>query len=1349
MHYLCSGTKVHYDRDVMEYKISDLIDINRIHNLLNTFVQANRITTSIIDLEGNILSSTGWLDMCTKFHRTHPELNKKCIESDTILLQKLRKKTGYTIYKCLNGIMHAAMPIIIDKKQIGNLFMGQFFLEPPDIDFFRSQASRYGFDETEYLSALSKIPVIPETKVKDILEFLLDLTELLGEMGLSRIHQLKMNEELHKSEEKYRLLIENQNDLILKLNGQQKIVYASPNYCKTFGKKEEDLWETTVSIMTHININSTPPVVSEIPAEEDYFFQREARMLTINGWRWFDWSVKVIPDNSGNIKEIICVGRDITENKNAELSLYESELLLNEVGTIAKIGGWSIDLTNRKPKWTKGTYDIVEIEYGNKIPGLDEHIVYFLHEFRPLVSKAIRKLIKEHIQFDFEAKLKTAKGNIKWCRAIGRGIWKDGQCIKIYGTFQDISERKKFEDELIKSEKILREKNQFIESIVNLSPDLMFIHDIVEQKNIYTNDALKIILGYSPDELKSMGGRVLTDLMHPDDYQAYLRNIFPKYSKVSDNEFIIHEFRMKHKNGQWIWLECREMIYIRDQDGTPRQSFGVIHDITERAIYEEKLKKAYETASKAEEIANLGSCSWNINNDELAWSDNLCRIHGLEPEQFDKKFDTALKFVHNDDKHIMYEEIERMYAEKTSGKIEYRIITTTGIEKILEATNRLFLNDNSDITDIIVMIQDITERKEAEKALSESEKKYRSLFNGMLNGFALSRMIYDSDNKPVDWVFLDVNDAFVKITGYPKDIIGKRIMEIAPHTKENAPELFEIFGKIASEGPTAKRKKFDIYLKNLKIWLSIIAYSPMKDHFVTVFDDITSSKEFEQALQESEARYRSLVESSTDHLFLLSPTGDFIASNDRVEHLNLEKGSELNGKNINELFTGETLNIFRNKLGQVILTERAVNYEHRIPVQRGKFIYQSITLYPVKRKDALWAIGGISRDITEQKLVDEQLRQLGKMESIGRLAGGIAHDFNNILNIINGYGELAMEEVNSDDPAYEYLAEILKASKRSAELTNQLLAFARKQTIEPAVLDINRIIRNSEKMFRRLLGEDIDFRFLPEKNLWPILMDESQLDQILTNLAVNARDAISNTGTIIVETNNILLDEDYCNIHPGFIPGEYVFISFSDSGIGMDKDTIEHIFEPFYTTKMEGKGTGLGLSTIYGILDQNNGYINVYSEPGQGTTFQIYIPRHEGEVPESTDKKKEPILTGTETIMVVEDEDQILKLSMEILKNLGYKVLTFQKPEQALKYCESNNEEIHLLLTDVVMPVMNGKELKDKIEKIRPGIKTLFMSGYTANVIVHRGVLSENVNFIQKPFSKISLATRVREVLDK
>jgi signal transduction histidine kinase len=386
----------------------------------------------------------------------------------------------------------------------------------------------------------------------------------------------------------------------------------------------------------------------------------------------------------------------------------------------------------------------------------------------------------------------------------------------------------------------------------------------------------------------------------------------------------------------------------------------------------------------------------------------------------------------------------------------------------------------------------------------------------------------------------------------------------------------------------------------------------------------------------------------------------------------------------------------------------------------------------------------------EREALQEQLRQSQKMEAIGRLAGGVAHDFNNLLTVIKGYSQLSLAETKEDNPLRENIEEIGKATDRAADLTRQLLAFSRRQVMEMRVLDINAHIQSLDKMLRRLIGEDIQLMSTLAEDVGRVRTDPGQIEQLIMNLAVNARDAMPHGGKLTIETANVDLDEAYARGHVAVTPGRYVMISVSDSGVGMAPEVRDRVFEPFFTTKEKGKGTGLGLSTVYGIVKQSNGNIWVYSELGKGTTFKIYLPRVD-EPPEELKERvvRGELLRGNETVLVVEDEEEVLKLAGRILRRHGYHVLEAASGEEALKACKEKKEPFHLLLTDVVMPQMSGRQLAGQLREVCQNFKVLYMSGYTDNAITYHGVLEKGTNYIQKPFTVEGLARKVREVLSR
>lgn len=511
-------------------------------------------------------------------------------------------------------------------------------------------------------------------------------------------------------------------------------------------------------------------------------------------------------------------------------------------------------------------------------------------------------------------------------------------------------------------------------------------------------------------------------------------------------------------------------------------------------------------------------------------------------------------------------------------------------------------------------------------------------------------------------------------------------------------------------------------------------------------------REILELLQKSEERLRSYVELSPHGVFITDEHGYYTDVNPAASVITGYTTHELLEMNISEMLPPGSLQWGTNNFKQLVETGRSSG-ESAYLRKNGETGYW--TLEAVKLSATSFM--GMVTDITKRKQAEEersklqqQLLQAQKLESVGRLAGGVAHDFNNLLTVILGGAYLALMELNPGQPLYDYITSIQKAAEKSADLTQQLLAFARKQTFMPIVLDLNETIENMIKMLQRLIGEDIELKWQPKSNLWPVKADPSQIDQILANLCVNARDSISDIGKITIQTGNYTVDEGNMTELADAIPGEYVHISICDNGCGMDTDTLTRIFEPFFTTKGEGKGTGLGLATVYGVVRQNNGFINVYSEPGLGTTFTIYLPRYASNAEQMFAKEdtEPPAPRGLETILLVEDEPSILNMTATILTKQGYKVLEANTPAEAIRLANEHSETIDLLITDVIMPEMNGKDLANRLMTLYPEFKCLYMSGYTADIISHHGVFDEDTNFIQKPFSLPDLSNKVRAILN-
>ena len=711
-----------------------------------------------------------------------------------------------------------------------------------------------------------------------------------------------------------------------------------------------------------------------------------------------------------------------------------------------------------------------------------------------------------------------------------------------------------------------------------------------------------------------------------------------------------------------------------------------------------------------------------------------------------KAFETL---IHPDDiKDIQAAWNEAVKHPEKTVTVQYRHIHKTQGWVYSEAIAQSFLNDPA-INGVIASVRDITERKKTEEAI-EKHKQVLQLF---IEYAPASIAMFDTEMR-----YISASQRF--LTDYRIDdhaIIGKSHYDVFPEIPERLKEIHRrcLQGAIerCDQDPFPRSNgKLDWIRWEVRPWYE----NTGKIGGLILFSEvITKQVEDAENVRESEKKFRDLFHQHSAIKLIIDPdTGNIVDANIAAEKFygwSVEQLQKMRIQDINTLSPEQ----IKAEIEKVRNRERGYfEFRHRLAdgSVRDVSIYSS--KISIKGKELLHSI---VHDISERKKAEEeqeklreQLVQAQKMESVGLLAGGVAHDFNNMLGVILGHAEMAMDQIGPTQPLFADLEEIRKAASRSADLTRQLLAFARKQTVAPKVLDLNETIEGLLKMLRRLIGEGIDLVWMPGTGLWPVKIDPSQLDQILANLCVNARDSIAGVGKIIVETGNDTFDEEFCATHAGSVSGEYVKISVSDTGRGMDRVTLSHIFEPFFTTKDVGEGTGLGLSTVYGAVKQNNGFIDVYSKPGQGTIFTINLPRFKDVCtnrPAFKEGAEVPIVGGHETILLVEDEPTILKMTTMMLQRLGYTVLAANTPYAAIRIVEESVDEIQMLMTDVIMPEMNGRDLADRLLTIKKGMKCLFMSGYTSDIVSSQGVLIEGMHFIQKPYTQKELAMRIREVL--
>lgn len=721
----------------------------------------------------------------------------------------------------------------------------------------------------------------------------------------------------------------------------------------------------------------------------------------------------------------------------------------------------------------------------------------------------------------------------------------------------------------------------------------------------------------------------------------------------------------------------------------------------------------------------------------------FARLLGFESVEAALSADAASLYPASGERERFLSHLRR---ERALQSVEAELIRRDGA-RITVLSNVIGVFDGQDrLVRFFGFLFDITERKRAEGELARTVREWQSTFDAANDAIC----VLGADQR-----VLRSNRTAEQLFDRPAaDIAGRYYWEIALGTAQPIP------GCPVQRARTSLRRE-TMELQIGERWFEVTA-DPMVNEAgefsgaVHTVSDVTERRRAEQTLHTSEERLRVGLNAANIAVFDQDMDLRYVW----MYQPQLGYGSEeVVGHTDADLLPLEAARHVMEIKRRVLESGQRERAEIPVSVGGQTFVYDLVAEPLRDASGAIVGLTGASLDITERKAAEEeketlraQLAQARKMESVGRLAGGVAHDFNNALTVIMGHAALALEQVGQEGPLHGHLEEIQKAGQRSADLTGQLLAFARKQAVAPAVQDLNRTLEGLLRMLRRLIGEEIVLTWMPGTGIRLVEIDPSQVSQLLTNLCVNARDAIAGVGKVTIETSNVTFDEAACSSRPGSSPGDYVRLAVSDDGAGMGKDVLEHVFEPFFTTKALGRGTGLGLATVYGIVKQNQGYINVTSEPGEGSTFEIFLRASskdavQAEAGRAGGAEEAPRGCG-ETVLLVEDEAPVLRLGETMLEQLGYTVLCAGTPGEAMRKAQSHPGAIELLVTDVVMPEMNGKDLAERVRAARPKIRCLFVSGYTADIIAHRGVLDEGIRFLQKPFSVRDLAFKVRDALD-
>lgn len=883
----------------------------------------------------------------------------------------------------------------------------------------------------------------------------------------------------------------------------------------------------------------------------------------------------------------------------------------------------------------------------------------------------------------------------------------------------------------------LIEQEEMFRLISEHAADMIAVVD-TNGRRIYNSPAYEKVLGYTQQELKNTLG---FEQIHPDD-----RSRVEEAARTARVQGVGQrtEYRMRHKDGSWRHLESSAST-IRNEKGEVEKLIIVNRDVTDRRRAEEALRESEERFKTLFENALLGIYRTTPDGQILMANPTLCRMLGYSCLEELQKHNLEEKGFNPD---YSREDFKRELEEKGSVVgLEGRWRRRDGTTIFVRESARVVLDPSGNLLYYEGTVEDVTARKRAEEALSEERRLLRTLIDNMPD------YIYVRDSASR---FLLANQALAQLVGAesPEDLLGKSDFDFFP--KELAEAFYADDQKVIRTGQgVLNQEEASMDSRGNAKW-TLTSKVPLRDKngqvagIMGIGRDITKRKQAEKELRESQEKFTKAFYSSPESMMISTlPQGRIIEVNDATLRLWEYDRSEVIGK------TTSDLGIWVNPEERAAVIQRVTQTgsirEEKVAFRSksGRTRQVRISAEIIQSENELCLLS-IIRDITEQEALELQLRQSQKMEAVGRLSGGVAHDFNNLLGVIIGYTEFLQEQFEETNPLRKSIDEVLKAGRRAAALTRQLLAFSRQQVLDPKVLDLNVVVPDMEKMLRRLIREDIELVTTLDPELGKVKADQGQIEQVIMNLVVNAKDAMPQGGKLTIKTGNFIMEESFVRQFPYPIKaGPYICITVTDTGIGMDAETRSRAFEPFFTTKEKGMGTGLGLSMVYGIVKQSGGYITVESSPGAGATFNIYLPRSE-DVAEPSAAPSETVHAagGHETILLVEDEDSLRSLTRHTLESSGYRVLEASDGTSALEISMRHRDAIDLLLTDIVMPGMNGRALAQEMVRQRPEIKVVYMSGYTGQTYSDESPINPGSFFLAKPFSRQVLTAKIREALD-
>ncbi|MBI5583623.1 MAG: PAS domain S-box protein [Deltaproteobacteria bacterium] len=1019
---------------------------------------------------------------------------------------------------------------------------------------------------------------------------------------------------------------------------------------------------------------------------------------------------------------VISQSREDSERRRIREALRESEKKFREMVEFLPVIIYETDQVGRLTFANQGAFSFFGYTPEDFQEGLNV-LDMISSKDRVRAENDFRKALQEEKIEESEYEILKKDGTRFQGLIASAPIIRDNRPVGLRGVITDITG-------LRQSEKKLQESRELYQTVVEMSNDAITI--VQGDLHHYVNPKLIEIFGY--ENAEEIVGHSILQMIHPDDRDRVLEiNRQRQKGEPVPDKYIFKGIR---KDGRSIYLEISaKRLHYRGKS----VSLVFMRDITDRIEAEAALRESEE---RTRLIFDTVPDSITITRVEdgryLEVNNYFYQLTGFSREETIGRTVTDLNvFVNHQDRQRFIREMQEK-GEVSNFEILYRKKDGSLFTTLLSARPIRYAGEDC----LVAVVTDITSRKRIEDALRQSEQQHRKLVEAMREGFGVV-----NEHNEVTYI----NKRFCELMGYrPEEMVGGLITDFVN------PENRKILQEQGERRRKGEKGPYEVAWtrKDGQLLHTLMSPEPVFDEqgqfrgSFAVITDISERKQMEEALKKSEERYRLLVENANEGILVLQD-GLIRFANPRAAAIINRSLEDLIGRPFIDFVDPDdremTLGYYRHRMSN----ETAPHfYALRLIGFGGTTVWVESTVVVINWEGQP-AVLVFTTDITEKKKLELQFLQAQKMEAIGRLAGGVAHDFNNLLTSIIGHADLMLLELRRDDPLVGDIQEIKKAADRATDLTRQLLAFSRKQVLQPKILNLNQVIEDMKKMLRRMIGEDIELKTDLAPDLGRVLVDPGQIDQVIMNLIVNARDAMPRGGKLTIGTANAEITDADVRRYLGSKSGAYVLLEVSDNGLGMSEEIQSHIFEPFFTTKELGKGTGLGLSTVYGIVKQSTGYIWVDSEPGQGTSFKIYLPRIEGEaVAEIRPGKTTPSYRGTETILLVEDNDLVRQLARSVLAHYGYNLLEARNGEEAYRLGKGYEGPIQLLLTDVVMPGISGQTLAEQIKALRPEIEVLFMSGYSEEATLRPGYPGRGDRFLQKPFSPSELAKRIRELLD-